>query len=584
MIRYCVLTQAMVFRDIAASVRKRFPTMHHLVTAGLMTEAEMKEFDSIESRHVKYWQPMHWLFSLVRRAREETFITGEVIYVDLMEKLRQFRVDVLSLTLYDWVPVPLVYTQVVHLAVRSYFMVALMGRQYIHPTRDVDGFTKTNFRFTFYVGWMKVAEVLLNPFGDDKCFSLFLKINRLFLNDDDFEVNWLIDRNLQVGLLVVDTAYGHYPELAKDPFWQDKDPIPLYTTESAMRPMNPQVGSCVQLTTDEEPFMLNPRRRTVKRTEEWDGEVDENDIVPVLGLSQKRREGGSNASGESLAFSQSFMSQSRRLSDMFKRIRGRKTSEPKGLSGFDMSRRSRIHRMSESITPTPFETGGDMNSGLTSRQNSNLSVNQFGESITLELPPHSPNFNYNSGRVLYTPDGIKTKETTSDEKENEDFPCSPRPSHTPLNSWYVDEMLPSIQEEDTEKKRQSASDGDSFRSHTSTLNSRNASELTRKLPKRDSKDSVKKITSDENDDSRKNSVRRKRSTHTQRELDEQEREPTDSEADEPKASRSRKSSVRSMNHDRSSEQTLSRKNSTNSTIFSLAEDPGMVVDKELADE
>ncbi len=34
MIRYCVLTQVMVFRDIAASVRKRFPTMHHLVTAG----------------------------------------------------------------------------------------------------------------------------------------------------------------------------------------------------------------------------------------------------------------------------------------------------------------------------------------------------------------------------------------------------------------------------------------------------------------------------------------------------------------------------------------------------------------------
>ncbi|PAV85155.1 hypothetical protein WR25_21613 [Diploscapter pachys] len=317
-------------------------------------------------------------------------------------------------------------------------------------------------------------------------------------------------------------------------FRQDKDPIPLYTTESAMRPMNPQVGSCVQLATDEEPFMLNPKRRTtVDGIEEWDGEVDENDMVPVLGLSQKRREGGSNASGESLAFSQSFMSQNRRLSDMFKRIRGRKTSEPKGLSGFDMSRRSKVHCMSESITPTPFDIGSEMNSGLTSRQNSNLSVNQFGESITLELPPHSSNFNYNSGRVLYTPDGIKIKETSSDEKENEDFPCSPRPSHVPLSSWHVDEILPSIQEEDTEKKRQPASDGDSFRSHTSTLNSRNASELTRKLPKQDSKDSVKKITSDENDDSRKN--------------------------------RSRKSSVRSMNHDRSSEQTLSRKNSTNST-------------------
>ncbi|GMR55650.1 hypothetical protein PMAYCL1PPCAC_25845, partial [Pristionchus mayeri] len=34
LVRYLVLTQALVFRDVSACVRKRFPTMNHLVTAG----------------------------------------------------------------------------------------------------------------------------------------------------------------------------------------------------------------------------------------------------------------------------------------------------------------------------------------------------------------------------------------------------------------------------------------------------------------------------------------------------------------------------------------------------------------------
>ena len=45
----------------------------------------------------------------------------------------------------------------------------------------------TILEFVAYMGWIKVAETLLNPFGDD---------------DEDFEINYLIDRNLQVILLI----------------------------------------------------------------------------------------------------------------------------------------------------------------------------------------------------------------------------------------------------------------------------------------------------------------------------------------------------------------------------------------------
>ena len=47
------------------------------------------------------------------------------------------------------------------------------------------------------MGWLKVAEQLVNPWGDD---------------EDDFEVNFLIDRNLELSFVAVDNLFGVLPD------------------------------------------------------------------------------------------------------------------------------------------------------------------------------------------------------------------------------------------------------------------------------------------------------------------------------------------------------------------------------------
>lgn len=85
----------------------------------------------------------------------------------------------------------------------------------------------STLQFIFYMGWMKVAEAMLNPFGED---------------DDDFECNALIDRNITMVLMMVDQGYDRPPDLKKDPFWDDKVE-PLYSEETAKIPNNPHKGS-----------------------------------------------------------------------------------------------------------------------------------------------------------------------------------------------------------------------------------------------------------------------------------------------------------------------------------------------------
>ncbi|XP_037949252.1 bestrophin homolog 18-like isoform X2 [Teleopsis dalmanni] len=229
--RYVCLCLTMVLINISPRVKKRFPKLSNLVDSGLLVENEKEIIESMNKafpRHSKHWLPIVWAASIITRARKEGRIRDDFAVKTIIDELNKFRGQCGLLISYDTISVPLVYTQVVTLAVYSYFLCCVMGQQWIEgKVADSSKFINkidlyfpvfTTLQFFFYMGWLKVAESLINPFGED---------------DDDFEVNWMVDRNLQVSYLIVDEMHHEHPELIKDQYWDEVFPNELpYTVAS----------------------------------------------------------------------------------------------------------------------------------------------------------------------------------------------------------------------------------------------------------------------------------------------------------------------------------------------------------------
>uniref|UniRef100_A0AAY4DJG6 Bestrophin homolog n=1 Tax=Denticeps clupeoides TaxID=299321 RepID=A0AAY4DJG6_9TELE len=269
LMRYANLSGVLIYRSVSTAVYKRFPTMEHLVQAGLMTAEELRQLEDLPSPHNKFWVPCTWFVNLALRARTEGRINNDVALTALLAELNTVRSQCMKLYSYDWISLPLVYTQVVTVAVYSFFLACLIGRQFLDPSQGYAGHNLdfylpvfTLLQFFFYVGWLKVAEQLINPFGED---------------DDDFETNWLVDRNLQVSLLSVDEMYDSVPLVERDKYWNESEPQPPYTAASAEHRKPSFMGSALDVSVPKEEMEFQSNLEQIKEHEEA------NHSTPLLG-------------------------------------------------------------------------------------------------------------------------------------------------------------------------------------------------------------------------------------------------------------------------------------------------------------
>ncbi|KAK3891744.1 hypothetical protein Pcinc_004388 [Petrolisthes cinctipes] len=212
-IRYLNLGILMTFCMIAPGVKAIYPGLEHFVEAGYLTESEKETLDRLErksSQH-KTYLPFLWACKVVERGRREGKVKDEISQKSLTDEILRLRGCCGELLGWDDYNIPLVYTQVVTIAVYSFFLFSVLGEQFLDPAQNypnnlIDLYVPifSLLQFVFYIGWLKVAESLINPFGED---------------EHDFEFTALIGRHLEMSYMLGDCGEAGFPTMVSEAYW-----------------------------------------------------------------------------------------------------------------------------------------------------------------------------------------------------------------------------------------------------------------------------------------------------------------------------------------------------------------------------
>ncbi|EFX64654.1 hypothetical protein DAPPUDRAFT_66073 [Daphnia pulex] len=188
LVQNCELMAVLVFRSISESVEYRLRTLEDVVRAGFMTRAEMECFKAVKADVNLFWLPGLWFTQRLREAQLQGRILDSFGVQLIMKEFLEFRSKCGILWLYDWVSIPLVYTQVVTVSTYTFCFACIFARQCLDNGSkeiliDVYFPVWTVLQILFYLGLLKVAEHMINPHGED---------------DEDFNLSFLLNRHAKV--------------------------------------------------------------------------------------------------------------------------------------------------------------------------------------------------------------------------------------------------------------------------------------------------------------------------------------------------------------------------------------------------
>jgi len=180
-VRYCLLSWTMCLASISPPLKDKFRIGENYIEKGLITEKELiaLQSDKPSCWNKQWWIPITWAISLVNANHPDSQGCKVKDQKDFISQLNKFQSKLHTVSEYQNNPLPLIYGQALMFCIYSWIFLAIFSTQYLElmHSASVIFFAIPWFQMVKIIliyAWMKVANIVRNPFGLDEGYDINL--------------------------------------------------------------------------------------------------------------------------------------------------------------------------------------------------------------------------------------------------------------------------------------------------------------------------------------------------------------------------------------------------------------------------